>query len=201
MVVEVPRPERQRSRVEEDLGTRARAAEKVGVDGSDIEFDAMIHKRIGGKSITLALTGTALREKFFFNVYAIGSYVQKGTKVKTPEGLAAVDVHKRLHLILERDVSSADMAAAIKASITANYPEPQFATERRVLEQYIAANPVKRGEHVWLTHVPGVGLSWKIADKKEILIKNPKFSKAVWDIYFGPKNIGVAIKRNLSSRL
>lgn len=175
--------------------------QQVAVEGSDVRFDEVIDRPIGGKSVRLGLTGTALREKFFLNVYAIASYVEKEAKIRSAEELAAADLPKALHLVMERDIDSKDMAAAIRDSINANYPEPQFEAERKILFDYVAANPIKKGDHVWLTHLPSVGISWKIGQKSEILIRSVKFSKAIWDIYFGENNLGVAIKRNLSSRL
>ena len=43
---------------------------------------------VGSKTVKLALTGTAMRTKLIVNVYAIGSYVQEGVKVRTAEDLA-----------------------------------------------------------------------------------------------------------------
>ena len=50
----------------------------------------------------MVLTGAALRQKFYFNVYAVASYVQEGAKPRTPEELAAVNCPKRLELVMER---------------------------------------------------------------------------------------------------
>ena len=178
----------------------ASAGKQVAVPGSDVTFDAAIKKKIAGETVTLVLTGTALREKFWLNVYAIGSYVEKGTRVNGPEALAAADVPKKLHLVLERDVEGDSMADALKESVLANHPK-QFTKELKTMCNYVRANPVNQGDHVWFTHLPGEGLICKISHEPEVTIKSVAFARAVWEIYFGKKNIGVAIKKGLSSRL
>jgi chalcone isomerase-like protein len=179
----------------------ARSVEQVGVDGSDRKFDVTITDTIGGQQVTLDLTGTALREKAWFNVYAIGSYLQQGAAAKTAEELAAADVPKKLHLVMERGVGGKKMGSAFGEAIEANYPAPQFADELKAFQDYFAAHPVEEGDVIDFVNEPGVGIVCKVGKADPITIKNPKFSKAVWDIYFGPNNIGDAIKTGLSSRL
>ena len=60
---------------------------------------------------------------------------------------------------------------------------------------------VAKGDHIYLSHVPGVGLHCRIIGKAEFVIKNPQFSRAVWDIYLGKNNLNEAIKKGLVSRL
>src|SRR6516164_1497251 len=102
------------------------ATELVGVRGSNTQFTTTMGITVGGKPVQLVLTGVALREKFFFNVYAIGSYVLEGAGVRTAEELAAVDKPKQLHLVMERDVSGTDIAEAFVVAIRQNYPTPAF---------------------------------------------------------------------------
>lgn len=178
-------------------------AEQVAVDGSEIKFDSAITVEVGDQQVDMVVTGTALREKFFVNVYAIASYVQKGSEIKNAEALAQADVPKRLHLILERDLAGEKMAEAVNESITANYSPAEFEAELKTLLDFIKADAIAKGDHVRLTHIPGKGLDCEILGKnsRAIRIENMKLSRAVWDIYFGKRNIGVAIKRNLASRL
>lgn len=168
--------------------------------GAESHFAEAIRRDFNGKSVALSLTGAAYREKFLLTIYAIGSYVAKDVEVKTAEQLAAADCHKCLQLQLQRDVSGKDMATNVRNSIQANYPT-QFDDELRVLTNYMNANPVRRGDHVWLTHTPGVGFSCTITGKAPIAIKNPAFSRAVWDIYLGRRNLGAGIKSGLVGRL
>ena len=151
--------------------------------------------------MNLVLTGAALRKKLFFNVYTIGSYMQEGAGVQNGDELAEKDCPKQLHLVLERDVKGSDMADALRSAIRANYDDPQFAAELKMLVEFMSKLDIKKGDNVRLTHVPGKGLHADIEGKAQVLIENPSFSKAVWDIYFGKNNLGDAIKKALVSRL
>jgi hypothetical protein len=182
-------------------GAAALAQEMVGVPGSDTQYATPVETRIGDQPVTLVLTGTALRTKYFFNVYAIGSYLQAGVSVQTAEELAAVDQPKQLQLVLERDVESKDMVEAFRAAIRLNYPDPAFAQELGMLAEAMQGLTIKKGDHVTLSHVPKVGLHCDVNGQTSFEIKNVAFARAVWEIYLGKNNIGEGIKRGLVSRL
>ncbi|HTU91385.1 MAG TPA: chalcone isomerase family protein, partial [Gemmataceae bacterium] len=156
---------------------------------------------IGDKSFHLILTGVALREKFFFNVYTIGSYVVEGAAVHTAEELSAVDRPKQLHLVMERDVAGSDIAEAFLVAIRQNYPTPYFNEEVNRLIEMIREINFTKGDNIYLTHQPNVGLRCRVIGKGDFTIENPDFSRAIWDIYLGKNNIGEGIKKGLVSRL
>jgi hypothetical protein len=179
----------------------ASAVELVGVRGSGTRFTTTMEATVGDKPVRLLLTGTALRQKVFVNVYALGSYVQEGVAVRTAERLAEVDCVKRLHLVMERDVDGKDMAAAFQAAVRANHPEPAFAAEVEQLTRLLQGDAARKGDHIFLTHLPGTGLHVSMAGKADFTIRNPAFSRAVWDIYLGRNNLGEGIKKGLVSRV
>jgi hypothetical protein len=182
-------------------GAAAGAAELAGVPGSAVQYPTAVEANVAGRPVKLVLSGTALRQKLFVNVYAVGSYVQAGVAVRSAEELAAADCAKRLHLVMERTVEGKDMAGAFRAAIRMNYAEPAFADEVTKLMQFLRTDTARKGDQIFLTHVPGVGLHCSLAGKAEFLIKNVAFSRAVWDIYLGKNNLGEAIKKGLVSRL
>lgn len=176
-------------------------ADWATVPGSTARFQTSVEVAGSGKAARLNLTGAALRQKFLFNVYAVGSYLQEGAAVRNAEELAAADLPKRLHLIMERTVEGKDMAEAFRAAIRLNYPEPAFVQEVAALTEWLRGFTANKGDHVLLTHVPGVGLHCAVAGRAEFTIRNVRFSRAVWDIYLGKNNLGEGIKRGLTSRL
>lgn len=183
------------------LGSFAQAADLVDVPGSrDTKYPSEVSGTLGGGTVTMKLTGTAMRTKYILNVYAVGSYAQQGVKIGSAEELAAADCYKRLHLVMERNVDGKDMAEAFRLAIRANYPEG-FNEEVDMLMQLMRSNTMRKGDHVGLTHLPGVGLHVAMPGKADFVIKNPKFSKAVWDIYLGKNNVGEPVKKGLVSRL
>lgn len=177
------------------------AVEGTSPGDGDPRFPASVTCRIKGKAVRLALTGTALRTKFRFHVYALASYVQEGVTVRDAEGLAVLDASKQLHLIFERDVDGATMAKAFRESIGRSHPAPAFAAELASLERHFVANPIKRGDHVRLTHVPGVGLGVQVNGQPGMAVGGVAFAQAAWGTYLGQNNFGVAIKSGLTSRL
>ncbi len=177
------------------------AGEEVGVSGSATKYPISIQSKIGDKDVKLTLTGVAMRKKAFFKVYTLGSYIEEGITVHNAAELAGKDCAKQMHLVMERDVDGQDMANAFIDGIRLNYPEPQLAEQCKSLLEFMKGKSLKVGDHVWLTHVPGVGFNCRLPGDKDILIKDVAFAKAIWDIYLGNKNIGEEIKANLTSRL
>lgn len=169
--------------------------------GGDPRFAVAVVSRIGDKPVRLVLTGTALRTKYRFRVYTIGSYVQEGIKVVDADGLVRVDAIKQLHLIFERDVDGATMAKSFRESIGMSHPAPAFAAELTRLERYFVAHPVKQGDHIRLTNIPGTGLVVQMNAQRGMVIPGAEFARAAWETYLGRKNLGVAIKSGLTSRL
>lgn len=175
--------------------------ETAGVPGSDVRYPTAVNLPVNGKPVQFTLTGTALRKKFLFSVYAVGSYVQAGAAVRTADELAAADVNKMLFLVLERDVDGTDMIAALREAVRKSYPEDAFAAEFALLERELQEIKIRKGDQVLLMHAPGVGLQVIHNQQTRAAVRNGAFSKAVWGIYLGPNNLGDAIKRGLVSRL
>jgi hypothetical protein len=176
------------------------AAELVGVRGSNTQFTTTMDWTVNDKPVKMVLTGTALRQKVFVNIYALASYVEEGANVKTADDLAAADCTKQLHLVMERTVAGPDMAEAFRSAIRLNHPAPNFADEVQMLVEKLQGATAVKGDHIYLTHLPGVGLQVKMG-RQEFIIRNPEFTRAVWDIYLGKNNIGEGIKKGLTSRL
>ena len=179
----------------------AAATEIVGVRFSDTHFTSTMTITIDDKPVKLVLTGVALRQKFLLNVYAIGSYAIEGSGVHTAEELAALDRPKQLHLVMERDVDGRDFAESFLVAIRQNYPTPAFNAEVDRLIEKMRDVDLKKGDHIYLTHLPGVGLRCNVVNKGDFTIDNPQFSRAVWDIYLGKNNVGESVKKGLILRL
>ncbi|QDU63179.1 Chalcone-flavanone isomerase [Planctomycetes bacterium Pan216] len=180
--------------------TIAMAQQRVPAPGSQVSFPAQVSLNIGDQPMPLDLTGTATRTKLVFNVYAMGSYVTKDSQVRSADELASINEPKALHLVLERNVAGSTMAQAVKRSIRANYPRG-FDREVKQLVDFMTSRSVKQGDNVWIIHRPGIGLEISMGKSGRTLIPNEKFSKTIWDIYLGPKNMGAHIKSGLTSRL
>jgi hypothetical protein len=177
--------------------------ERSTAEGSSVDsrFPAAISSKINGKAVRLNFTGSALRKKYGFSVYTVASYVQEGAKITNAEALARADIAKILDLIFERDVDGPTIASSFRGSIGANHPAPAFAAELAKLENYFLVHEARRGDRLWLTHAPKVGLICQFQGQTGASIDGVPFAHAIWDAYLGPNNLGVAIKEGLTSRL
>jgi hypothetical protein len=175
--------------------------ETVAVDGSGTSYETKIEPTVGGKAVKMDLTGAALRKRVVFKVYTIGSYVECGSNLHSAEDLASADVPKQLHLVMERDVDGKEMVDAVEKAIHNSRGGDAFAAELKAMRDTMKTLELRKGDNIRLTNVPKKGLSCDVAGKKQILIENSDFSKAVWEIYLGKKNIDDDIKKALVSRL
>jgi hypothetical protein len=176
------------------------AAEMVGVAGSSVQYPTVAEATANGKAVRVVLTGTAMRTKLGFKVYTVASYIQDGVPARTAEQLVEAPAVKALHLVMQRDVEGPSMSASIRTGIRLNYPADAFAAELAQFEQSLKDQELTKGQHISLISVPGSGLHCKVPGKADVVIPNPAFAKAVWQIYLGPKNLGDAVKAGLMSR-
>jgi hypothetical protein len=183
------------------VGSLAAASELVNVAGSSARFATTVEVQVDGKPVPMTLTGATLRKRAIVNVYAIASYLQVGVTAKSAEQLAAADGVKLLVLILERDINGRDMAEAIQAGVRLNHPANAFPTELGKVVKTLGNMDLRKGDHVMLTAIPRVGLRCQVIGKADVVIENPAFARAIWDIYLGRQNLGEPIKAGLISRL
>ena len=183
------------------LPTAIALGETVAVDGSDTAYEAKIEPTVGGKAVKMDLTGAALRKRLVFKVYTIGSYVECGAGLRSAEDLAAADVPKQLHLVMERDVEGKELADAVEKAIHKGRGDDAFPDELKSLRETMKALELKKGDNIRLTNIPKKGITCDVAGRKNLLIENSDFSRAVWEIYLGKKNIDDDIKKALVARL
>ena len=178
------------------------AKDEVTVKGSETTFKKTLTRTVGKeKAVKLALTGVALREKAWFNVYAIASYAKPDAKVKTASALAKADAPKVLLLVMERDVDGEDMASAFKDAIRANCASG-FKAELKAVNAYFKPKTCKTKDRIAFVHLPGVGLRCEISGvKTPLVIKNLEFGQAMWEVYLGKQNVGAEIKQGLTKLL
>lgn len=172
-------------------------AEDVKVDGADVRYPSSIELE-GSK---LRLTGTGLRKKFVFNVYTVASYVAKDAEAKSATSLAALDDHKRLHLVMERGVDGKTMAEAFKDAIKKNHNPTKIQGQIDKMSGYLNASKAEDKHHIMFDHIPGKGVRIERTGQKPIMIEGLDFARAIWDIYLGKENISGDIKKGLTKKL
>ena len=120
---------------------------------------------------------------------------------ETPEALAHLDAPKALQLIMEREVEGEAMAEAFREAILAAHRAEEFPKELAAFADFFKDHPVKKDDVIWLVHRPGKGIACQIAAHEPLALDHLGFSRAVWGIYLGRKNIGADIKKGLTRYL
>ena len=104
----------------------------------------------------LRLDGMGVRkEKFFFNVYVVGLYLEQPTR---DAQLAIVsNQEKRIQLSMLRDITHEQFVQALETAIMLNSSEGMPALRSRLDLLESALPGPKKGDQLSLTYVPGVG--------------------------------------------
>lgn len=176
------------------------AGDQVTVDDTDVTFPVRRTETFAGKQVELRCTGAGLREKAWFNVYAIASYVAADQKPKGATDLAALDAPKMLLLVMERDVSGADMVSALGDAIRANHPSG-LNDELKRLSGYFSGKEAQEGKRITFLHLPGKGVSCQLEGQAVLTVESLPFARAIWDIYLGKAPVTDDLKEALTKRL
>jgi len=138
---------------------------------------------IAGK--TCPLVGLGLRKKFFFKIYVGGLYMEhpshKPQIVIDDPGIKRVVMH-----FLYKEVSAKRMREAWTDGFKDNLGDA-FDAMKPKIDQFNAlfTEPVRRGDEVWVTYLPGKGIQVAINGKEKGTIPGQAFMKAVFSIWFG----------------
>ena len=183
------------------LATLATGAAADGLESGGVEFDATISVAGDDTEYELRCTGTALRKKWFFKVYAIAGYLDAGVEAGEDPGATfiAADAPKRLHLHMLRDVDSKKIVNSINEALEkcATTPLDQIAEERERFMAAFSMEKLNKGQDIRFTWMPSAGL--QISVDHEILdtIESPVFGKSFFEIYFGPSPVNDGMKKDL----
>jgi len=183
----------------DEVAATAPAAEKP-IEHDDI-FPVAVSAEIAGKKAEMRLTGHAVRRAMRIRFYKIGSYCCESVKPADVDSLAAADVPKQLLLVMERDVSAAILERSFRETFEKNDPDKKFVAEIQTMLDYMTSSPLKKGEHVVITHLPNSGVSVRGRNQEPIVVKNPAFATVVWNVYMGPKGVSEELRTGLGSRL
>ncbi len=138
---------------------------------------------ISGK--TCKLVGLGLRKKFFFKIYVGGLYMEhpshKPKVVINDPGIKRVVMH-----FLYKEISAKRMREAWTDGFKDNLGDALAAMKVKI-DRFNAlfTGPVRRGDEVWVTYLPGKGIQVIINGKEKGIIPGEAFMKAVFSIWFG----------------
>lgn len=172
-----------------------------GLEAGGVEFEPTISLAAEDGDHELRCTGTALRKKYFFKVYAVAGYIDAQTEPGDDPGATFVqaNVAKRLHLQMLRDVDSEKIVESIDEAFEkcATLPLEPMSADRERFRKAFSMEKLMKGQDIRFTWLPGAGL--QISVDHEILdtLENPDFARSFFEIYFGPNPVNDGMKEDL----
>lgn len=131
------------------------------------------------------LVGVGLRKKFFVDVYYGALYLQQ--PIGDPARVIGSDQAKRVVLqVVYKEVEASKWVEGWQEGFAKNTPNADSALKAK-MNQFIGyfQEPVKKGETVQISYVPGTGTEVVIKGKAQGTIPGDDFMKALWSIWFG----------------
>jgi hypothetical protein len=181
--------------------TAARSsAGEVIEKGSKVAFPDTITLPSPEGPIELVATGTGLRTKFRFKVYACVSYVDATADLGSDPAAALItlDRAKQIHMKFRRDVDHEKVVNAFREGLEKNAGDrlaPLEDVEARFLAQFV--DDLKKNDTLTLTYLPGRGLISSYNGKELGAIDDEEFASFVWAIYFGDEPVSGKMKKQM----
>ena len=153
---------------------------------------------VGGQK--LLINGYGMRFRFGFRVYAAALYTP--TKLTKNEDVIKPTVTKRMHLVAQRDVKGDDFGKLFARGIEENMSKEDFSKiingVIRMGNIFAEAKQFAKGDVIVVDVIPGTGLVTTFRGKPQgEPIKEPEFSQAMMQIWFGKKPADEPLRKAL----
>jgi len=146
-------------------------------------------------STKLVLNGLGLRKKFVVKVYVAGLYLEQ--KSPDPGAIIKADAPKRIVMHFLHGVSRNQLADAFNESFDNNTPDARKTMKADIDRLLDALEPVKEGDQMVFTYVPGTGTTLAINGKDKLTIAAPAFGPVVFSVWLGPKPPNADLKKGM----
>ncbi len=161
-----------------------------------VDFPSTIE--LGGKK--LALNGTGIRFKAFFQVYEAGLYASG--PVQSADAFFSMPGPKKLHLVARRDINANELARMLVRSVSESNPPDRVAQQLsglvQVGEMFASRAKVKNGETFGFDYLPNVGTQLMV-NAKPIgpPVRDPEFFNMVMRLWLGATPVDARLKAQL----
>jgi Chalcone isomerase-like len=146
-------------------------------------------------STRLVLNGLGVRTKYMVKVYVAGLYLEQ--KSSDPSAIIKADAPKQIVMQFLHGASKSQMADAFNESFNDNTPDA-VKTMKPDIDRLIGAlEPVKVGDQMVFTYVPGTGTTFAINGKERLTIAGPAFGPVLFSVWFGPKPPNADLKKGM----
>ncbi len=152
--------------------------------------------QVGGK--TLVLNGMGLRTKLIVKVYVAGLYLEQ--KSSDPDAIMKADAPKQIVMKFLHAASKSQMADAFEESFENNAPDAKKTMKADIDRLLAALEPVKPGDEMVFTYLPGTGTTLAINGKDKLTIAGPAFGPVLLSVWLGPKPPNADLKKGILGR-
>ena len=156
-------------------------------------FPARIEVVLDGEKRTLIATGTALREKFWFDLYAAVAYVDESVELGGDPGQAIVKAEalKQVQLRMLRDVDSERITNGVNKALEtcAVVPLEEIADEREAFLGLFGDEKLMEKDDLRMLYRPGVGLEVSVNGDILGTIPGEGFGQSFFAIYLGDPSV------------
>lgn len=149
--------------------------------------------QVGDK--TLVLNGLGLRKKFVVKVYVAGLYLEQ--KSSDAGAIIKADGPKRIVMQFLRDVSKSQIADAFEESFNNNTPDAKKTMKADIDRLLDALEPLKEGDQMVFTYIPGTGTTLAINGKEKLNISASAFAPVLFSVWLGPKPPTADLKKGI----
>ena len=149
--------------------------------------------QVGGT--TLVLNGLGLRTKFVVKVYVAGLYLDK--KSSDADAIIKADAPKQIVMHFLHGASKKQMADAFDESFNDNTPDARKTMKGDIDQLLAALAPVKEGDEMVFTYLPGKGTTLAINGQDKVTIAGPAFGQVLLSVWLGPKPPNADLKKGI----
>jgi hypothetical protein len=136
-----------------------------------------------------------LRTKFVVKVYIAGLYLEN--KSSDPGAIIPADAPKRIVMQFLHGASKKQMADAFDESFNDNSPDAKKTMKPDIDRLLGALEPVKVGDQMVFTYVPGTGTTLTVNGKGKVTIAGPAFGQVLFSVWLGPKPPNTDLKKGM----
>jgi hypothetical protein len=162
------------------------AASLAGVTLPDTEH-------VGGTK--LLLNGLGVRTKYMVKVYVAGLYLEQ--KSADANAIIQADAPKQIVMKFVHGASKSQMADAFNESFKDNTPDAVTTMTPDIDRLLGALEPIKAGDQMVFTYVPGTGTTFSINGTEKLTIAGPAFGRVLFSVWLGAKPPNADLKKGM----
>ena len=149
--------------------------------------------QVGGKK--LVLNGLGVRTKYMVKVYVAGLYLEQ--KSSDANAIIKSDAPKQIVMQFLHGASKSQMTDAFDESFHDNSPDAVKTMKPDIDRLLAALEPVKVGDEMVFTYVPGTGTTLAINGQQKVTIAGSAFGPVLFSVWLGPKPPNADMKKGM----